>query len=291
MGVIMKIRDTFRIFTAFLVLGSMQSAFGDCECVLSKTEAFMHGSATGALGATIGQYFAANRTARQLNYPAPGFKNAYRGLFTNVFGAMPIVAVQSTANNAIKSELVKMNSGSELSKTQKGIASVGAGLVSSSIVSPLGNLWIAQQQPHNKNKSAFAALKDIYTQRGLAGFYRGITPTLLKQATRSTALLAAYPTVNKEYCRLIENDTAAACATGFTVGPVMALVTHPLDTIETRMQNDSAKTQYKTMWHALKDSIRTKSLWNGWRWQLAGSVVNSIAMGSFQQWLAQKNKQ
>ena len=266
------------------------SALAEPESICNTAHAFATGSATGAIGATVGQYFSANRTAQQLNYPGPSFKNAYKGLFTSVLGTMPIIAVQSAANSAIKNEIQALNQGKPLNEVQKSAASVSAGVVSSAIVSPIGNIWVAQQQPNNNNKTMREVCKNLYCERGFAGFYRGLTPTMIKQAARASGLLAAYPAVSNQYETMLNNNVLATCATGLTVGPTMALLTHPLDTIETRLQGDSSKTQFKNTWSAFKQAVKTKTLWSGWRWQLTGSIANSIAMGATHQWLSNKNK-
>lgn len=256
------------------------------QCGSNTIEAFVNGSATGVVGAIAGQYFSAKRTADQLGYVSPNFKQAYKGLYTNIAGAAPILAVQSMANNAIKNEMRAFNQGSPLSAQQQSVASLGAGIASCSIVLPLNNVWVAQQQLENKDKSAAAIIKDIYSHRGFSGFYRGLVPSIAKQATRASCLFAAYPQVSAEYCRLLQNNAAAACATGLTIGPIMGLITHPLDTLETRLQGDIKKEKYPGTWSALKDAIRTKSLWRGWRWQMVGSVVNSTVTGAVQQWIS-----
>lgn len=258
------------------------------DCQLTKAQSFALGSATGAVGATVGQLFSAKRTAQQLCNPSPSFRHAYKGLFTNIVGAMPIIALQSTANTALKEQMKQHNQGAPLTAPQKGAASIGAGVLSSALVSPIGNLWVSQQKPENKNKTTYQAAKAIYQQKSFAGFYRGLVPTMLKQAARASGLLAAYPAINTEYCRTLPNNTVAAFAAGLTVGPIMACITHPLDTIETRMQCDTAKVKYKTMYQAFNDAVKTRTLWNGLRWQLAGSIANSIAMGAAQDWLRAK---
>lgn len=264
------------------VLAVVASGLLANDCQMTKTQSFTLGSATGMVGAMVGQYFSAKRTAQQLNNPSPSFRQAYKGLFTNIFGTMPILAVQTTANTALKEELIQYNQGAALTVQQKGAASVGAGVLSSAIVSPIGNLWVSQQKPENKDVTTYQAARSMYHHNGISGFYRGIVPTMFKQAARATGLLAAYPAINSEYCRTLPNDTVAAAATGLTVGPVMACITHPLDTVETRMQGDTKKEKYKTMYQAFKDAVKTRQIWNGWRWQLAGSIVNSIAMGGMQ---------
>lgn len=249
----------------------------------------MSGFSAGAMSSVVGQYFASRRAACQLNNPAPTLAQAFKGLPTNMLGAMPTVAIQSTADNILKREMRALNEGKPLTVFQKNGASVTAGVISASIVSPIGNLWINQQLPENKEKGALQVIRDVLKQRGFAGFYRGLTPTILKQATRASCLLAAYPSVLNKYKECSDNAIVTACATGVTVGPAMGMLTHPLDTIETRLQGDVAKNKYQSTWQAFTDAVRTKTLWSGWRWQLVGSIANAITIGSIQQlWRGRK---
>lgn len=81
------------------------------------------------------------------------------------------------------------------------------------------------------------ALKSIYKAGGARSLFRGTTPTAGREAVYAWGYLVGYPELTS-VCRDFLGDEilARACA-GILAGSAIAIVSHPFDTVATRMQN------------------------------------------------------
>lgn len=99
----------------------------------------------------------------------------------------------------------------------------------------------------HKHTSMTSALKDIYTQNGIRGLWRGADSTLPRAALGSGAQIATFG-VTKEFLRsrdIIVNPVANSFAAGAIAGSVMSLAITPPDVITTRMFNQGVDAKGK----------------------------------------------
>ena len=98
--------------------------------------------------------------------------------------------------------------------------------------------WELKSKGHN---GLYNVAFRIWKQEGVAGWTRGLGPTLLRDAPASGLYFMMY-TQFKDILLKKEGDTIATYSTsvnlvsGFLAGILTSIVTHPVDTLKTRMQ-------------------------------------------------------
>jgi len=94
---------------------------------------------------------------------------------------------------------------------------------------------------------SFDAFKKILTNEGPGGLYRGLVPTIMKQATNQAV---RFPTQFLTMNLLTGGDKSLAAnplyngTAGAAAGAVSVILTMPQDTVKTRMQGEEAKQLY-----------------------------------------------
>ena len=106
------------------------------------------------------------------------------------------------------------------------------------------------------------AFKTILKEQGLAGLYRGIFPTVMKQSATSAVRMGSY-NVLREYTKRqnIPTNSITTFATGAIAGTITVYATQPLDTIKTRSQGAS---KVSTV-NAIRDIFSTLGVRGFWR--------------------------
>lgn len=147
----------------------------------------------------------------------------------------------------------------EPSLTQTFIAGAGSGVVSSLVTCPSELIKIHQQgSVHSQPPSVWTIAKQIYRERGIRGFYRGYTPTAVRELGYGAYFLT-YEAVSRSFRRRVPPPTdhsthkSGALAreahvelpavpwygvllAGALAGPASWIATFPADVIKTRMQ-------------------------------------------------------
>ncbi|KNC85373.1 hypothetical protein SARC_02431 [Sphaeroforma arctica JP610] len=115
-------------------------------------------------------------------------------------------------------------------------------------------LLVIQQQ-----KTGFALGKqftEVAGKFGAARLYRGFPMTAGREALFTAGYLGLGPiakaSLQDNFPLLKENDGLALLAGGCAAGLVAGVLTHPLDTVKTRLQSDIAREVYKGPWAAAK---------------------------------------
>lgn len=114
-----------------------------------------------------------------------------------------------------------------------------AGVVSTMFTYPMDLLRtrFAAQKDSKNYKSISHALSKIYTQEGLNGFFRGLTPTLMSIVPYMGIFFASYENfksliINQEYLKKIAPEASA----GFIAGAFSKMIVFPLDVVRKRFQ-------------------------------------------------------
>jgi len=120
-----------------------------------------------------------------------------------------------------------------------------------------------------KYTGSFDATIKIVKAEGLGGIYRGVVPTIAKQATNQ---MIRFP-IQQFYMNLLFKGDPEKKANpwlnglcGAMAGGTSVVMTMPQDTIKTRMQGEQAKELYKGAFDCLKQTVSRNGvgfLWTG----------------------------
>ena len=108
--------------------------------------------------------------------------------------------------------------------------------------------------------NAAAAARDVFVRGGVRGFYRGLSPTLMRLCPHHAVQWTMYESL----CAMVRQRNSAervspgeSALIGGTSGALAALVTQPLDVIKTRLQTGVG---YKGVVHAAQRIAREEGL-------------------------------
>jgi hypothetical protein len=159
-------------------------------------------------------------------------RELYRGLLVNAGSIAPITAVQFGANRFYEG-LVRSAGGSADGAGKIGIAAA-AGATSALVACPAEVIMIQQQR---NNKAMAAQAGDIIGKFGPQRLWRGVFPTMARESMYTCGYLGIFPYL---YETLKDDPSlpsgAAFFVSGVAAGLTAATLTHPSDTIKTRMQ-------------------------------------------------------
>jgi len=201
---------------------------------------FIVGGMSGSTEVFLMQPTMAWKNALQGNRPVPFTPSKmYRGVWINVLSIAPVSATQFAGNTALTAFLRKRNGSKPLSELQKMSVAATAGALSGLISTPAELVMITQQR---LGVSLWGGATQIIGSNGLAGLYRGLAPTLYRESGWTMALLGVAP-ITRNWLKtsslpLLQNDATCNLLGSILAGQLSAIVTHPFDTVKTRMQSD-----------------------------------------------------
>lgn len=215
-------------------------------------------------------------------------KIPYRGLFVNTSISVPAIALENVAYEQLSEEMKK----TQLSNvSQNVIASLGAGLVITSIFTPREVMVINQQ---NSGGNFIQISKKIFNEQGLFKFWRGITPINIRNSSFAVNLFMVSPAIKKELSQYVNNPFALSLFSGITAGSFSALLTHPFDTVKTFMQADfksggtlkSFKYLYNLEDPNTHKKLKLRSLYRGLGWRIMGVACSMTTIGFMRDYLS-----
>ncbi len=173
-------------------------------------------------------------------YKNHGFFALYRGLAPTLIGSIPKAGIRFGANAQFKNMLRDKNG--KVSSSANFIAGAGAGVIEAIFcVTPLETLKTKLIQG---NLPMVKGIKQIYFNEGLKGFYKGLSATILKQASNQGLRFFWF----NEYKRVVTYEGKKKMTPflsligGMTAGIFSTLGNNPFDVVKTRMQGyDSSK--------------------------------------------------
>ncbi|KAG4074319.1 hypothetical protein HA402_008728 [Bradysia odoriphaga] len=157
-----------------------------------------------------------------------------------------------------------------------------AGLVQSFIACPTELITIRLQTRNCQRRGPIACIKQIFRSDGLAGFYRGLSPTLCRDVIpygiymlvyeKVLNILGGMPTIQRQ--RELNEMTVTSnryelivtALSGTIAGVVSWILAIPFDVLKTIMQADAA-TKYDSMAHCIRVNIERHS----WTFLFRGS--------------------
>jgi hypothetical protein len=175
----------------------------------------------------------------------------YKGLGVGMGCMVPTTAAQVGFDQALEQSMPGNDTATAVQRNAL------AGAASALLSNPAELVVVNQQNRHRQGLDARAwpTVKELYERNGAQVAMRGLTMKALRDSLFCAGFLTAYPKVKELYsernpdAKPWESTVAATAA----VGPLTAVVTHPFDTLSTKMQADPAKAKVR----GLADAVRS----------------------------------
>jgi len=160
----------------------------------------------------------------------------YRGLPLAIASIAPITCIQFGANSLFSSTMKAAKGGnSELNDAERLLSAVMAGAASALVQCPSQLVEVNQS---NHGSSMLATARRVVSQNGLLGLYRGYTMGATREGIFCSSYMAINPMVKSELQKQdleISDNTATLISSVFS-GTLGAALSHPADTLKTRLQ-------------------------------------------------------
>ncbi|KAK9463111.1 mitochondrial carrier domain-containing protein [Lipomyces oligophaga] len=186
----------------------------------------------------------------------------YKGTLTPLVGVGACVSIQFGIFESMKRIFNSQNQPTSLSTSltypQYYISGVVSGVANSFLCGPIEQVRIRLQTQTNNVPKQFTGpmdvLRQVRAQAGIAGIYRGITPTLLREGHGMGIYFLTYEyLVNKDMhdngLKRSEIPGWRLCIYGGCAGYSVWLTAYPFDVVKSRMQTDAinpTQRQYKS---------------------------------------------
>eukprot|EP00930_Biecheleria_cincta_P006748 TRINITY_DN107816_c0_g1_i1.p1 TRINITY_DN107816_c0_g1~~TRINITY_DN107816_c0_g1_i1.p1 ORF type:complete len:366 (+),score=62.59 TRINITY_DN107816_c0_g1_i1:104-1201(+) len=161
----------------------------------------------------------------------------YRGLPIAVASIAPVTCVQFLANSLLLRGMGAACGCDAASTTdsQRLVAGVFSGFASAAAQSPMQLVEINQQ---NFGSGMAATVRRIVSCHGLSGLYTAYPMTAIREGIFVTSYMAAAPLLRREIHQRYPtlSESAAMAASAILAGGVGAAMSHPADTLKTKLQ-------------------------------------------------------
>lgn len=170
---------------------------------------------------------------------------------------MPKSGIRFGGNAYFKKMLADENG--KLHMGQQFLAGMGAGTVEAIVaVTPMETIKTKLIQT---NQSLIPGLKTIMRESGIAGFYQGVTATILKQSSNQGLRFMCF---NKYKDIRTQNGKVKLSVHDSFIGGLIAgccsvLGNNPIDVVKTRMQGKEAA-QYKNTWDCFVRVVKDEGI-------------------------------
>ncbi|KAH0346695.1 hypothetical protein KCU83_g7196, partial [Aureobasidium melanogenum] len=214
-----------------------------------------------------------------------GLSGIYTGCSALIVGTALKAGVRFLAFDTIKAQLADENG--KLSTSGGILAGSVAGAVESILaVTPTERIKTAlidDGKGAKRFRSTHHAVGILIREQGIAGLYRGLVSTTIKQSATSAVRMGSYNTLKTQYANYIGHapkTTPETFAIGACAGLITVYATQPFDTIKTRTQSS----QGETLLRAARGVWVDGGVWGYWkgsgprlgRLLLSGGIVFSV---------------
>lgn len=159
----------------------------------------------------------------------------YRGLPLAIASIAPITCIQFGANSFFSSTMKAAKGKAELNEFEQLLSAVLAGAASALVQSPCQLVEVNQS---NHGSSMLATARRVVSQYGLLGLYRGYTMGATREGIFCSSYMAINPMV-KGWIQARElelSDNSTTLLSSVVSGTLGAALSHPADTLKTRLQ-------------------------------------------------------
>lgn len=231
-------------------LWAMDSPKSKWAIIAEHTQALGLGAATGTIEVLVDQPLIGIKNWLQLPYEkrakiALTPRYLYTGLMTNVAGMAPATALQIAVNTGLEAAIEGEDLPAKLMRAS------AAGVASSVVANPIELIILQQHITQARAPAVVNAVVDAAGMRTLLS--RAITLTAAREGFFAPGYLVVYPMIKELIEEKLENKTVAIVGSGMLTGGIIAVLTHPLDTIKTRLQADYTKAEIAT----IRDACRS----------------------------------
>jgi solute carrier family 25 carnitine/acylcarnitine transporter 20/29 len=211
----------------------------------------------------------------------------YKGTLTPLLGIGVCVSIQFgvleyakrifTARNLARGE--GGEEGKMLGGGQLVIAGVAAGLANGVVSGPVEHIRIRLQTQSNTNpiyKGPFNAMRQIASQYGIAGLFKGQAVTFLREATGYGVYFLAYEKLvqremTQKGIRRDQINPMNSILYGAAAGYALWAVIYPIDMIKSRMQTDGFTPSTGQKYASARDCVRKV-----WRTEGIGAFTRGL---------------
>jgi solute carrier family 25 citrate transporter 1 len=191
-----------------------------------------------------------------------GFKGLYKGIAPLLAGSVPKCAVRFSAYEQA-TQLFK-DENNKISQGKKFLAGLLAGASEAVLaVCPMETVKVKfvhdQSLAEPKFKGFLHGLRKIIKNEGIGGIYKGVAPTVLKQASNQGIRFLVYDNVKNYLCKFEMNSIATNAISGLIAGACSVYGNTPIDVVKTRMQGLEANL-YKSSLDCFLTIIKTEGL-------------------------------
>lgn len=211
----------------------------------------------------------------------------YKGTLTPLLGIGVCVSIQfgvlEYAKRIFTAQNLARGEGGEEGKMLGGgqlvIAGVAAGLANGVVSGPVEHIRIRLQTQSNTNpmyKGPFNAMKQIVSQYGIAGLFKGQAVTFLREATGYGVYFLAYEKLvqremTQKGIRRDQINPVNSVLYGATAGYALWAVIYPIDMIKSRMQTDGFTPSTGQKYASARDCVRKV-----WRTEGIGAFTRGL---------------
>lgn len=195
-----------------------------------------------------------------------GLGAIYTGCSTLIIGTAFKAGVRFLSFDSIRTRLADERG--VLSPARGLLAGMLAGAVESIVaVTPTERIKTAliddAKSGQGQYRGGFHAARSILATQGVAGLYRGLVSTTMKQSATSAVRMGSY-NVLKEFTRRqnISQNSVTTFATGAIAGTITVYATQPFDTIKTRAQSAKGASTGEAFRSVLLDT-GVRGFWRG----------------------------
>lgn len=166
-----------------------------------------------------------------------GYKILFTGILPQVTSSIPRSSLRFYTFNKLNEILDNKDKKNNIKNFYTGI--IAGGIEASVIMTPAEVIKVKSIK--YCKESNLSIIKRIYKNQGLSGFYQGIYPTVLRQATTQGFSFLAFNYSKPRYLNYFKDDNISSFLAGLTGGCFAVFVNHPIDTIKTRIQSNKLK--------------------------------------------------
>ncbi|CAD5222207.1 unnamed protein product [Bursaphelenchus xylophilus] len=175
----------------------------------------------------------------QKTWRSGGIRAIYSGSGVNILLITPEKAIKLVANDFFRYQLAVPNQ-KTLPPFRGMVAGGLAGLCQIIVTTPMELLKIQLQQAQGTKLSATQLALSLFKEKGIAGLYRGIGPTMARDVTFSMIYFPLFAHLDSLAPRKSDGSGDAvfygSFISGITAGAVGSFSVTPLDVIKTRIQ-------------------------------------------------------